>query len=157
MTKQRGQSVPLRIPQASGRDTPATLRPVRQALGLRACLKIRRGPVFAERAGWRGVTREHTRQRSVTEEQRSQPALCAKTLRATALLAGAGVGSAVTARWGDAPASPPWPRPKSLVAGPLPIFRQALSLGPGCSMSDYRLQIHCGKARSPRRSHRAHR
>jgi len=35
------------------------------------------------------------------------------------------VGSAVTARCGDAPASLPWPSPKPLVAGPLPIFRRA--------------------------------
>ncbi len=94
---------------------------------LRARLKIRRGPVFEEKAGWRGATREHTRQRSVTEEQRSQPAFSSKTLRATVLLGWACVGSAVTARCGDAPASPPWPSPKSLVAGPLPIFRRALT------------------------------
>ncbi len=93
---------------------------------LRVRLKIRRGPVFEEKAGWRGATREHTRQRSVTEEQRSQPAFSSKTLRATVLLGWACVGSAVTARCGDAPASPPWPSPKSLVAGPLPIFRRAL-------------------------------
>ena len=38
----------------------------------------------------------------------------------------AGVGSAVTARYGDAPASPPWPRPKSLAAAPLVILKQSL-------------------------------
>ena len=69
---------------------------------------------------------------SVTEEAipqaRDQAALSAKTLRATGLLAWAVVGSAVTARFGDAPASPPRPSPKSLVAEPLPIFRQALRL-----------------------------
>jgi len=62
----------------------------------------------------------------VTEEQRSQTAFSAKTLRAAGPLPGASVGSAVTARCGDAPASPPWPRPKSLAAAPLRIFRQAL-------------------------------
>ena len=92
----------------------------------RACLKTGRGPVFAEKARWRGATKEHTRQGSVTEEQRSQRAFCAKTLRAADLLPLAGVGSAVTARCGDAPASPPWPPPKSLAAGPHPVFRQAL-------------------------------
>src|SRR5262249_39678958 len=75
---------------------------------------------------WQGVTREHGRQRPVTEEQRSQRAFCAKTLRAADLLAVACVGSTVTARCGDAPASPPWPPPKSLAAGPHGIFRQAL-------------------------------
>jgi len=28
---------------------------------LRACFKISRGPVFGQKAGWRGATREHTR------------------------------------------------------------------------------------------------
>jgi hypothetical protein len=37
-----------------------------------------------------------------------------------------GVGSVGTARFGDAPFSPPWPKPKSLAAAPLAIFRQAL-------------------------------
>ena len=68
-------------------------------------------------------------QRSPTKEQRSQPAFSSKTLRAAGLLPVAGVGSAVTARCGDAPASPPWPQPKSLAAGSHAIFRQALSHG----------------------------
>jgi hypothetical protein len=42
-------------------------------------------------------------------------------------LSAAGVGSAVTAHCGDAPASPPWPQPKSLAAGPHAILKQALS------------------------------
>src|SRR5712664_2444123 len=67
-------------------------------------------------------------QRSVTEEQRSQTAFCPKTLRAAGLLPVAGVGSFLTARCGDARNSPPWPQPKSLAAGPLPIFKQALSI-----------------------------
>src|SRR5436190_10196191 len=90
-------------------------------------LQIPWGPVFAEKARWRGVTREHGHPGPVTEEQRSQRAFSAKTLRAADLLALAGVGSAVTARRGDAPASPPWPPPKSLAAGPHAIFRQALT------------------------------
>ena len=69
----------------------------------------------------------HTPRGSSTEEQRSQTACCAKTLRAAGLLALAGVGSVVTARCGDAPPSPPWPKPKSLAAAPLAIFSQALS------------------------------
>ena len=40
-------------------------------------------------------------QRSLTDEQRSQRAVCSKTLRAAGLLCVAGVGSAVTARFGD--------------------------------------------------------
>ena len=70
---------------------------------LRAFLKIPRGAVFAEKAGWRGATMENTPRGSSTEEQRSQPALCAKTLRAAGLLSFASVGSVVTARCGDAP------------------------------------------------------
>src|SRR5436309_13849392 len=93
---------------------------------LRACFKIQRGPVFAEKAAWRDATKEHSLQRSVTEEQRSQAAFSAKTRRAAGLLAAAGVGSALTARCGDARASPPWLRPKSLAAGPLSILKQAL-------------------------------
>ena len=62
----------------------------------------------------------------MTEEQRSQAAFSAKTRRAAGLLAAAGVGSALTARCGDARASPPWLRPKSLAAGPLSILKQAL-------------------------------
>ncbi len=58
--------------------------------GVKACLKIKRGP-------------------------------------STRLLALAGVGSVLPARCGDAQASPPWPRPKSAAAGPLSIFRLALS------------------------------
>ena len=45
-------------------------------------------------------------QGSVTDEQRSQRAASAKTLRAAGLLQVACVGSAVAARCGDAPASP---------------------------------------------------
>ncbi len=93
---------------------------------LRACFKIQKGPVFAEKAAGRGATREHTRQRSVTEEQRSPAAFSAKTLRAAGLLPAASVGSTVTARCGDAPVSPPWPQPKSLAAGPFSILKQAL-------------------------------
>src|SRR6267143_4146653 len=65
-------------------------------------------------------------QRSVTEEQRSQVAFSAKTLRSADLLPTAGVGSAVTARCVDAPASPPWPPPKSLAAGLHGVFKHAL-------------------------------
>src|SRR5258708_29239762 len=60
---------------------------------MRACLKIQKRPVFAQRAGWRGATRRfrtgnhHTRDGSVTEEQRIQSVLCAKTLRAAGLFA----------------------------------------------------------------------
>jgi len=56
-----------------------------------------------------------------------QPAFSAKTLRAAVLLPAASVGSAVTARCGDAPTSLPWLQPKSLAAGRHGIFRQALS------------------------------
>jgi hypothetical protein len=48
------------------------------------------------------------------------------TRRAAALLAAASVGSTLTARCGDARASPPWPRPKPLAAGPLSILNTLL-------------------------------
>src|SRR5436190_21940329 len=95
---------------------------------LRACLKIRKGAVFAPEAGWRGATKENIPRGSSTEEQRSQPACGEKPLRAAGLLAVAGVGSVLTARCGDARTSPPWPQPKSLAAAPFPIFRQALTI-----------------------------
>ena len=47
-------------------------------------------------------------------------------LHSAGLLAVGGFGSAVTARSGDAPASPPGPRPKSLAAVPLGIFSKLL-------------------------------
>jgi hypothetical protein len=93
---------------------------------LGACLKIRKGAVFGPRPGWRGATKENIPCGSSTEEQRSQPASGAKTLRAAGLLSVASVGSVLTARCGDARTSPPRPQPKSLVAAPFPIFRQAL-------------------------------
>jgi hypothetical protein len=93
---------------------------------IRACLKIMKGAVVVEKAVWRGATKENILGGSSTEEQRSQTAFCAKTLRAAGLLPVARVGSAVTARCGDARASPPWPQPKSLAAAPFRIFRQAL-------------------------------
>jgi hypothetical protein len=52
-----------------------------------------------------------------------------KTLRAARLLPVAGVGSSLTARFGDARNSPPWPRSKSAAAGPFLIFKQALTAG----------------------------
>ena len=80
------------------------------------------------KAGWRGATRENTLHGSSTEEQRSQAAFGATTLRAAGLLAVDCVGSVVTARCGDAPPSPPYPHPKSLAAAPLPVCSQALKL-----------------------------
>ena len=58
-----------------------------------AGFKMTWGPVFVEKVGWRGATREHTLQRSVTEEQRSQPAFSAKTLRAADPVSPACAGS----------------------------------------------------------------
>src|SRR5213595_3543779 len=41
---------------------------------LRACFKNRPGKgLRARRGGWRGVRREHIREKSVTDEQRSHP------------------------------------------------------------------------------------
>jgi len=60
--------------------------------------------VIGERAEWRGATKEHIRQRSVNEEQRSQTVLSAITLRAAVLSLVVRLGLTVTARCGDAPA-----------------------------------------------------
>src|SRR5207245_8894 len=69
-------------------------------LALRDCLETTRGAVFGEKAGWRGATKENIPGGSSTEEQRSQTAFSAKTLRAAGLLSVAGVGSFLTARCG---------------------------------------------------------
>jgi hypothetical protein len=61
---------------------------------------------------------EHPFRGAATEEQRSQTAFYAKTLRAACLWAGGFVVAAVTARFGDAPATPPRPQPKSIAAAP---------------------------------------
>src|SRR5271169_227087 len=79
-----------------------------------------------ERCRSSAAMRENALHGSSTEEQRSQPAVCSKTLRAAGLSAVGRVGSLVTARSGDASHSPPCPHPKSLAAAPLAIFRQAL-------------------------------
>src|SRR5271170_431994 len=58
--------------------------------------------VNEEKAGWRGVTKEHgcqSRRRGTTEEQQSQTAFSSLTLRAAGLLPVASVGSTVTAHW----------------------------------------------------------
>ena len=70
----------------------------------------------------------HTLHGSSTEEQRSQTAFGATTLRAADLLAVGRVGSVVTARFGDAPPSPPCPHPKSQAAAPLVVFNQTLKI-----------------------------
>ena len=101
-----------------------------------ACLKIRKDAVFVPKPVWLGQTREHTPRGSATGEQQRQTGLGAKTFRrrplgyggtsrATALLPLGFVVAAVIARHGDAPTAPPRPRPKSPVAAPFPILRQA--------------------------------
>ena len=103
-------------------------------MDLRARLKIQRGPVFAEKPVWQGATNAHTRAGSVSEEQRRQTGFSAKTLRAAGLLSVARVGPALTARFGDARAGPPWPPPKSLAAGPLSIMRDHPGRRSRCSL-----------------------
>src|SRR6266542_4062080 len=100
-------------------------------MALRACFKIPWESCFRGK-GWLARRDEGGYpQRSPTEEQRSQPAFSAKTLWAAGLLSVACVGSALTARCGDARSSPPWPQSKSLAAGPHAILKQAL-MGPSC-------------------------
>src|SRR5947209_6543738 len=100
----------------------------------RACLETTRGAGVGQKHGWRGATKENIPGGSSTEEQRSQTAFSAKTLRAAGLLSVAGVDSFLTARRGDARNSPPWPQPKSLAAVPLVVSKQALTafLSFGC-------------------------
>ena len=93
---------------------------------LRDCLKIRSGAVFGARAEWQGARKENILHGSSTDEQRRQPALATKTLRAAGLLIFGFVVAGVTARCGDAPPTPPRPKSKSRAAAPLPIFRQSL-------------------------------
>src|SRR5436190_18839417 len=115
---------------------------------LRACLKIRKGAVFAPEAGWRGATKENIPRGSSTEEQRSQPACGAITLRAAGLLPVGFVGSVLTARCGDARTSPPRPQSKSLAAAPFPIFSQTLTLD--LHRSDISKQLPCTITRNER-------
>src|SRR6266705_4311657 len=84
------------------------------------------GRCFRGKGRMAGATKENIPGGSSTEEQRSQTAFSAKTLRAAGLLSVAGVGSFLTARCGDARHSPPWPQPKSLAAAPLVVSKQAL-------------------------------
>ena len=55
-----------------------------------------------------------------------QQAVCQNLHRAADLLPVAGVGAVVTARFGDAPPSPPWSRTKSFAAAPDAVFKKAL-------------------------------
>src|SRR5258708_29794022 len=97
--------------------------------GVSSWLETTRGAGCGEKVGRRSATKENTPGGSSTEEQRSQAAFSAKTLRGAGLLSVAGVGSVVTARCGDASTSPPWPQPKSLAAAPLVVSKQALRAG----------------------------
>lgn len=94
-------------------------------------------------------------QESPTDDQQSQRALGAKILRAADPLSGTGVDSAITARSGDTPASPPpWPQAKSLAAGPHAIFRQAFNCeliwgGYGGFHKDSRLMLELEEKQRP--------
>ncbi len=92
---------------------------------LGACLKTTEGAVCGEKDGWQGTMNVNASCGSSTEEQENQSADSAKTFRAAGLLPVAGVGSAFTARCGDAQASPPWPQPKSLAAASPVVFKKA--------------------------------
>src|ERR1700722_3546306 len=123
-------TVPLKVEQELSRKigeaTPmANASPANARI--RACFKNPRVPVLVPSPAWRGATSEHTHQRSVSEEQRSQTGLGDETPWAAVLLAGDGVDSFLTARCGDARDSPPCPRPKSLAAGTLVFLKQALN------------------------------
>jgi len=104
---------------------PATARPKHHRATPRL-YKVSGDPVFEERGRWRGARREDTRPWSLTDEPRSQMPLSSKTRRAAVPLGVSFVGSAVTARCGDAPTSPPRTPPKPLAAGPHSLLRWAL-------------------------------
>jgi len=86
-----------------------------------------KGACFSSKAGMARRDERAYPHGSVSEKQRRQTGLAAKTLRAAGLLPVDFVGAALTARFGDARALPPRPQSKSLAAEPLSIFRQALS------------------------------
>ncbi len=69
--------------------------------------------------------REYPRSGLRPSEQQSQAAFSLEILRTAGLLPASGVGSALTARCGDAWASPPWLQPKSLAAASMLILQQA--------------------------------
>jgi len=95
---------------------------------LRACPKIPRDAVSEQRAD--GETRQGEYASWVFDQG------------AAGLLAVGCVGSVVTARYGDAPSSPPCPPPKSLAAAPLAIFGQALRhVDPGSQSAIARWQV----------------
>lgn len=123
-----GQSRP--VPKPAGKPHLGRMR------RLVACLNMRWDPAFAERARWRSVGNEQTRQQSVSEEHGCQPGFFAKTFRAAGLLAVAVAASAVAARCGNASPSAPWSPPIPPATGPDPILRQALK---GILLSDYGL------------------
>ena len=77
-----------------------------------------KGSCFRGKAGLARREERAYPQWSVSDEQRRQSGFYARTLRAAGLLPVAFVGSALTARVGDARALPPWPQPKSPAAGP---------------------------------------
>ena len=92
---------------------------------LRARLKIRRGPVFGERAAGRGATRENALHGSSTDGATKPGGAWRENPAGGGSFAGG-------RRWlghysrRDAPTSPPCPPPKSLAAGLRAIFRRAL-------------------------------
>jgi hypothetical protein len=103
------------------------------------------------------VRKENIPYGSLTDEQRRQPALAAKTLRAAGLLIFGFIVESVAARRGDwpvrlaPPPAPPRPKSKSPAAVPLPIFRQSLKEGWApffislCALAF----VHCANAAGP--------
>lgn len=102
-------------------------------MSLRACLKIRRGAVFAEKTGWRGATKENIPGGSSTEEQRSQPAFSAKNLRAAGLLFAPALARPLQPAAGMARASPPWPTAKIPSRSTPPNFQTGSEFNHGYS------------------------
>src|SRR5260370_2889525 len=88
--------------------------------GLRPVVRVRKslfgnyeGRCFRGKGRMAGATKENIPGGSSTEEQRSQTAFSAKTLRPAGLLSPAGIGSSLTPRRRDAPTPPPRPHPNS--------------------------------------------
>ena len=104
------------------------LTAVNLSVYLRACLKITKGTASKTKARGRARAKAKIDDELMASGQQNQVIRGGENLQTAGLLAVGGVGPVVTARGGDAPTPPPDPRPKSLAAVPLGIFRQALSL-----------------------------
>ena len=100
-------------------------------LSLRACPETPRGRVADDFGQSARRGRARIFMRSLNSPATPPRAKIGATPRALAIFVDSGVGSAVKARCGDSPVSPPGIRRKWPIARPLRVFKHALSVG-GC-------------------------